>query len=259
MSAKKTDGEATPAGNVTTMVRRTEGGALVAPHMIPGMEGLDMSDFQIPRWRLLQPTSAESADHGAGVLVNTITGEVVKPPLYAIPLRVTKGRLYFKGEKEKGASRALSCRSDDGYTGKGDPGGDCEHCQLGQWGNDLQTGDAEPPSCFKMFGFLVVKAGEKPSDEIDVASIGFLSFFRSSEGAGKAWATDLWMNSIASKETWRRVYAVKAIAVKGEKGLYYQIRANYARAASEGERQAARTWAALLAGKQVDLAPETEE
>lgn len=233
------------------------GGALAGPGSIPGLEGLDLDDLQLPRWRLLQPTSAEAADHGAGVFVNTITGEVAKSPLHAVPVRVLKQRLYFKGDKDDGGNRPLSCRSMDGRVGIGDPGGECGSCPLSQWGQS-EDGDAEAPPCFKVYGFLVLRTSEKPGADFDAASLGVVSFYRTSETAGKAWASDLWMNAMVTKEPWRRTYAVKTVAVKGEKGLYYQMKAGYARAATEEERAVARTWAALTAGKQVELAEEPE-
>ena len=51
---------------------------------------------------------------------------------------------YFRRLDEGGEAGAPDCQSNDGVTGYGDPGGDCESCEWNQWDSGKNGGKACP-------------------------------------------------------------------------------------------------------------------
>lgn len=77
---------------------------------LEGLEGLDQGDLIIPRFQIVQPTSAAAADGGAtpGTFRSNLAGESFDSR-QVVPLIISKGRVWF----EPGAERP-TCKSDDG-------------------------------------------------------------------------------------------------------------------------------------------------
>jgi hypothetical protein len=68
-------------------------------------------------------------------------------------------RLLYEGAfGEGGGKKVPKCKSLDGYWGIGDPGGDCEHCPLAQFGSDPKGGRGQ--ACKQVRQILFLREGE---------------------------------------------------------------------------------------------------
>lgn len=72
-----------------------------------GLEDVAPEDLVVPRFRIVQPTSDEGT---AGNFRDVISGEEYESLEGVVPLRFTKGRVYFLRPEEGGG---LACASDD--------------------------------------------------------------------------------------------------------------------------------------------------
>ena len=114
----------------------------------------------IARLRVVQPTSVRPQEAGC-ILGRFYIEERVcddegfwsthyQPlgtELRALPLKVRKTRRLFSKD-----GKSVACRSVDGYTGKGDPGGECLSCPHAQWTD-------APPACPPILGYALAVEG----------------------------------------------------------------------------------------------------
>jgi hypothetical protein len=82
-----------------------------------------------------------------------IEGHGATPAITIVPLFERLGRRLTEGE---GDDLLTLCFSDDGLEGKGDPGGYCPSCLMGEWTTNEETGKRQPPACVltrSVFGY----------------------------------------------------------------------------------------------------------
>ena len=117
---------------------------------IPERESRGEGGPIIPRLRICQPTSSKPLRAGVPLgqwyletrVKDDESGQweteyaVVGHEVTILPLRVRSSRVLF--HKRTGE---VLCRSTDGVTGKGTPGGDCRSCPNSRWDGD------DPPAC----------------------------------------------------------------------------------------------------------------
>lgn len=88
--------------------------------------------------------------------------------LTGLVLAFRDGRQYYRvpfAERGKKAGPP-DCISKDGYTGVGDPGGDCTECPLSQWGSDPKGGRGQ--ACKQIRQILLLRAENFLPDIINV-------------------------------------------------------------------------------------------
>lgn len=92
---------------------------------------LEPSDIRIPQIKLCQSMSAVSQLEDEAIRPGnyyfTLDNTVFGPKVKVVAFEVFKNRAYFI------PGAGLSCRSADMVMGIGDPGGDCESCDLKDW------------------------------------------------------------------------------------------------------------------------------
>jgi len=106
---------ARPAHELATLIRENVGGTTVSP--------FDLDRVKIP--------SGEAISWA----VPGLRGEESVKEIQGIIISFKDTRGYWKG-KFTGGNAPPQCISDDGQTGRGDPGGKCEVCPLAQFGSD---------------------------------------------------------------------------------------------------------------------------
>lgn len=123
---------------------------------VPDALDIDDADVSIPRIRLLQPTRMDDSYEAIpdGHFVLTATGEDLGNRLEIVVLATQKSRARFAPVDEGGE---LLCRSADGITGVGDPGGECDKCPFSKWGPAN-----EPPACSLAHNYFVIGADGAP-------------------------------------------------------------------------------------------------
>ena len=67
--------------------------------------------------------------------IPTLEGDENTPEIVGVIALIQNTRAYWPGEYS-GAGDPPSCVSDDGFTGIGDPGGNCKNCPFDQFGSD---------------------------------------------------------------------------------------------------------------------------
>jgi hypothetical protein len=175
-------------------------------------EGYDKSDFSFPRIRLLQAVSDEAL-HGvapAGRFYHTLVGDV-GPEVDVVALAARKTRARF-------VNRALLCQSLDFVTGRGDPGGDCMHCPLSQWGEPGPDGKPLPPACSLTHNFFVVPVSG-PAAEFPVPAL--MQFTRSGIKTARKLNSALAIAQAMGQPPWKPVLRFRVIQQQGGKGSYY--------------------------------------
>jgi hypothetical protein len=75
-------------------------------------------------------------------MVQTLDGEEAIKEMSGIVLAWTDSRIFYKipFAERKGKGGPPDCTSKDGFYGIGDPGGECGHCPMAQWGSDPKGG-----------------------------------------------------------------------------------------------------------------------
>lgn len=129
-----------------------------------GLEQMDRSDFTLPRLGLCQSNSPQRSEGDAkhieglkdGQFFNSVTQSIYGKSVKIVPLMFFKSRIRFREMDEGGG---ILCRSDDGKTGIGDPGGECEKCPCAQFtqGDNKNT---VPPECDKFYNYAVLVVPE---------------------------------------------------------------------------------------------------
>ena len=108
---------------------------------------LTADDVTIPRLRLAQGLTKEVQDGNAKPGEFLLSGAAPRAEVVATVLAIAKFRRLTTTEEG-----TVLCRSEDGYVGIGDPGGDCEECPLSKWINSTDKGGKNtPPPC--QFGY----------------------------------------------------------------------------------------------------------
>lgn len=107
---------------------------------------LTADDITIPRLRLAQGLTKEVQDGEAKPGEFLLTGAMPRAEVKAVVLAIAKFRRYTNAE-----DGSVLCRSEDGNTGVGDPGGECDSCPLSKWVNSPTGGKNTPPVC--QFGY----------------------------------------------------------------------------------------------------------
>ena len=125
---------------------------------------MDIQDFDIsafPSLKLIQPSSPELTEDdeaAPGKWYLEYYGAVNDATV--IPISVKTTRTFDEGE---GDDYVVLCRSYDGITGVGEPGGDCRSCDMAQWINN-DVGRNTPPPCGEACVYLVwVVEAEMPA------------------------------------------------------------------------------------------------
>lgn len=188
-------------------------------NFIPGLEGIEQDMLIIPRLKLVQKNSVE-VDSGTapGTIVNSVSKEVIcknKSEMIIIPLSIQRTRIYFKPFADGGG---LLCRSFNGITGRGNPGGKCLGCvnNPDPWPVDPKTGKEIPPPCIEFINiFCIVRDYDFP---IPMTA----SFGRTSLKSGKSLVNFLWADaSKANKSPWNFAYNLSAELTENEYGKFY--------------------------------------
>jgi hypothetical protein len=108
---------------------------------------LTSDDVIIPRLRLAQGLTKEVQDGNAKPGEFLLSGAGPRNEIAATVLAIAKFRRLTND-----TDGSVACRSEDGYVGVGDPGGDCEECPLSKWINAVDgKGKNTPPAC--QFGY----------------------------------------------------------------------------------------------------------
>ena len=157
MATKDKIQPATPVAiqsNVPAYLRR-------APGQRPaGFQNMDRSDWTLPRLGLCQSNSPQRSEGDAkhveglkdGQFFNSITQTVYGKSVKIVPLMFFKSRIRFRAMDEGGG---ILCRSDDGKTGIGDPGGNCEKCLMSQFSQG-ENKNTVPPECDHFYNYAVL-------------------------------------------------------------------------------------------------------
>lgn len=112
------------------------------------LDQLDSDEVIIPKLRLAQGLTAEvtTGDAKSGQWI--LTGYPALDEVTVTPMKMQRRRTLYSQEEER-----VVCRSNDGKTGEGNPGGLCEHCPNSQW---TKVGDRSVgPTCTFIFSYLV--------------------------------------------------------------------------------------------------------
>ena len=203
-----------PAAQTAVVAPQVPSG-LSAGGMTPGQE-VEREDFVFPRLRLLQALSGEvtEGEFSAGQMLNSLTKEPLTAPwkkgvdedavsIVIIPFLYAKQRVLFE-------DKTMLCRSDDGRTGQGDPGGICAKCPLSQW--DGRT----PPKCTQQYTYLSLVCDEN-GDITDPMPIA-VQFAKTSAVQGRKLNT-MW--EMSGKALWAGRYRVTVKQQSNKKGTFY--------------------------------------
>lgn len=109
----------------------------------------DFSEIRIPKLRLASGLTKEVADQQARMGQWLLTGHEPENTVEVVIVGVSRFRIYaLKDEGE------VLCRSDDGFTGIGNPGGNCKTCPFAQWGEkNPKTNKSKAPLCNNGFSY----------------------------------------------------------------------------------------------------------
>jgi len=193
----------------TGVPSKLPGNQMVPINEIPGLEGIDNEMLIIPRIKLVQGLSVEVSEGicAPGALVNSITKDILAAKgesLEIVPLMISRSRLKFQSMDDGGG---LLCRSNDGFEGIGDPGGNCLTCPARNWG-----ADKTPPECTEILNVAVMPLGEFIGTPL------ILSFGKTSFNVGK-----MFINMMATKKVspWFLKYQLSTKFIEDKKGKYF--------------------------------------
>ena len=111
---------------------------------------LSAEDITIPRLRLAQGLTKEVQDGVAKPGEWLLSGAVPRQEIMANVIAIAKFRRLNKED-----DGTVLCRSEDGNTGIGDPGGVCEDCPMSKWTNSTNGGRNAPPPCSFGYRYLL--------------------------------------------------------------------------------------------------------
>lgn len=186
------------------------------PLGIPGLEAMDPGDLIVPRYSIVQPTSADKIEKGGrpGHLMSNLSGDCMQK-MSIIPLLITKGMVLFE-ENMAG----VACKSNDAILPspaiekpyseqchrRGPRGGLQPVCNMAQWDG------RQKPACAMTFNMVALEA--------DTESPFFVSFKGSSIRPVKGLIT-----SLAKRRTspFNLCLTMTTERVKGDLGTYYVV------------------------------------
>jgi len=91
--------------------------------------------------------------------IQTLDGEETAKQIEGIVLAWRPGRLYWaKARNEGGGKKPPDCISRDGFTGVGNPGGECNLCPFAKFGSSPKGGRGQ--ACKQVRQLLLVRPGE---------------------------------------------------------------------------------------------------
>jgi len=172
-----------------------------------GNENVTPEDVIVPRLALCQSNSFERKKGHAkfiegleeGSWFNTATKQIYGEQLDVINVHYFRSRIRWNGTIGEG----MLCRSDDGATGVGEPGGDCSRCEFAKFKQDEE--DARPScSLFMNFPCLVIDG----HGNVDPAGIVIASFKSIAIGTGKLWNS---LVNIRNNDRFKGVYRLTAV------------------------------------------------
>lgn len=156
-----------------------------------------IEDIAPPMLKLLQGLSPEVQDGVGSAGEWALSGFDPKEDLVVVPMSFARRREYRDDD-----TFALLCKSFDGETGTGEPGGNCADCPMNKWI------DSKPPKCQFMYSYVMYVA--------DFQAGGIVNFKRTGLAAGKS------LNSIMSRRGFGNVALILGSKKQsGKKGAYY--------------------------------------
>ena len=203
---------ATPAA--TALATAPAAGLTAIPEFDPAdfTYDVDGEGVTVPRIRLLQPTRFDERFNGvdSGHFVNVATGEDLGTVLRVVVLGVQQSRARFADVKVGGD---LLCRSADGASGQGDPGGPCRLCPFAQWGKDRTA-----PECALAYNYFVVPVSAEGGVAVDdFTTPAIFRLTRSGMAEAKRWNYQL----VAYRPPFGVVYEVATARVRAKLGAEY--------------------------------------
>lgn len=167
---------------------------------------LDGTDLFIPRLRLAQGLTQEVQDGTAKPGQWLILGMDPMDKVTIVVTGMTRRREYRDVD-----TRAVVCRSGDGVTGFGNPGGNCSDCALSHWiqsGQGAEGGKNSPPPCTFIYSYMVWVEGPK--------TMAILEFSRTAINTGKMLNT-----LIAQQGVGKFAVQLGAASKQSAKGTFY--------------------------------------
>lgn len=143
-----------------------------------GLEGLDVGDFGIARWRI---------DHNDGLFKNN-QNDFAYQSIDVILLNLVKQRVFFPKETDEEHADPL-CKSNDfvnGYPGQGFPVDEsgfpldvfnsgaalpCASCAFKDWGPRKPNGKSTPPVCRELFTFTFIALNDEVENTPGIISL----------------------------------------------------------------------------------------
>lgn len=108
--------------------------------------GERLSEFDLDRVKV-------PAGGGTVWEVPSISGTEATKEIEGVIVFMRRGRTYWSTPDVTGESP--DCYSNDGVTGRGDPGGACESCPLNEWGSSLREGSRGKACTERLLLFVV--------------------------------------------------------------------------------------------------------
>lgn len=218
--------------------------------------GIDASDITIPSLVVLEGTSDEvktqKLGHPGDLFIRVLNQNIGEGPLEVIPLKRFKNRIRREvkrdaaGNVTKDMNAPILCRSLDGKTGAGQPGGECAACPHTQF-----TGN-NPPECSDFQNVLCLVRGEEPFPIVVTGS-------RTRLKAMKAWNGMLMMEANKGRPMFCKSYLIKPIVHQSPKGDTHTFNisvGNNNAVLPEAEQKMALGWFEKLAGKSITVEEE---
>lgn len=165
---------------------------------------MDSSDLFIPRLRLAQGLTQEVQSGEAKPGQWLVLGMEPMDEVDVIPMGMTRRR-----ELRDPDTRSVACRSGDGVTGVGNPGGDCASCPMAEWTQPAKKGGKNrAPACSFMYSYLVYV--------VEIGQMAILEFSRTSITTGKMINTMVMQRGIGT-------FAIRldSVSKQGPAGSYY--------------------------------------
>ena len=132
----------------------------------------DSGDLVYPRVRLAQSLTLEVQEEQAKAGQFVMTGFEAQDQLTIVPGLFARRRMYMPEGMQD-----VACRSADGITGVGTPGGLCDACPLNQWTGSVEQNNRKGPACTFMYSYIVFV--------VEWEAAGILDFRKTSLNAGK--------------------------------------------------------------------------
>lgn len=137
---------------------------------------LDSSDVLIPKLRLAQGLTPEVQSGDAKPGQWLLTGEEPFQDIVVIPVGLARRREL----RDPDSRSSILCRSGDGISGVGDPGGNCATCEMAAWTptkSKKAGAKNSPPLCAFIYSYMVYVPETK--------SVALLEFSRTALTVGK--------------------------------------------------------------------------